>query len=153
MVEPKVEAAGIEPAISESPDSPLSRDLCACDGEPYPVCHLCFVASTDSEGTGVRVRITSPLSHQCDQAGHGEEVTESLCEDRESGYGLLLRTVTSTLEESDPGAVQALHRAAGDIEQMVSTLRLCREVVGRYGNYWCKDDAYYAVAETLGLEQ
>jgi len=78
---------------------------------------------------------------------------ESLFDVRESGYGLLLRTVASTLEECDPDAAQALHRAAVDVEQMVSTLRLCREVVERYGNYWCKDDAYYAVAETLGLEQ
>lgn len=71
----------------------------------------------------------------------------------ESGYGLLLRTVAASLDDSDSDAAQSLRRAGADIEQMVAALPLYREVTERYGNYWCKDDAYYAAAEALGMEE
>ena len=73
---------------------------------------------------------------------------------RESGYGLLLRTVAATLEESDPGAAQALHRAAYDVEAFVATIQAVKasEVVELYGLRWAKDSYYYAAAEALGIE-
>ena len=44
--------------------------------------------------------------------------------ERESGYGLLLRTVAASIEGSDPDAAQALLRASVDVEEFIVQSRV-----------------------------
>lgn len=90
-----------------------------------------------------RCRITRDSvagSQPCPSVDGGQEVgvphtwpVPELSAERESGYGVLLRTVASTITGSDPMAAQALERAACDVDEFCITIAEQAATIERWG--------------------
>jgi hypothetical protein len=70
---------------------------------------------------------------------------------RESGYGLLLRTVAASLEESDPDAAQSLHRISPEVERFAAVTTAAEAFIRHAeGLQTALGSRWYALVDALG---